>query len=205
MPFALSGVDRKKSGVFRSLQGGDPTKQKIMNVFKNVAAPFSTGSMLKGSVAYVALEVAVAKVLRKILKVDNKTYTELACVHAMTLPLLGGMSAMFANKDSLFTPYGTKKIAAHIKEGAKSLPALFTAQYVYDSYCHGIGLRFWTAKEALIMAVAKIMTRPIAAKLYGSAKIAQNAFDSVALLHTAQGYQSNLARKVAIKSRYDDP
>ena len=116
MPFVLSGADRKsKSGVFRPTKAHKDSKQsKFSNVFKNAVAPFSSGKIIKGSVTYIALEVIVAKILRKIMKVGDKTITELAVVHALSLPLLGGMSAAFNQDNRPSHPYGAKKIGSHI-------------------------------------------------------------------------------------------
>ncbi len=205
MPFVFSGENRKKkSGIFRRPESVEKKDSKIMNVFKNAVSPFSSGKALKGSVSYVALEVAVSKLLRKVMGMDNKSWTELCVVHALTLPILGGVGAMLSNNDGRPTRgYGAKKMAIHIKEGAKTVPALFTAQYVYNTYCHGLGLHFWSVKDALVMATAKILSRPIAAKLYAKSKFFQNAFDAIQLLHESQALQSNLRRSSAIKSRYD--
>jgi len=73
MPFVFSGEDRKKkSGVFRRPASIEKKDSKVMNIFKNLAAPFSSGKAIKGSISYVALEVLVSKLLRKIMQMDNK-------------------------------------------------------------------------------------------------------------------------------------
>ena len=205
MPFVFSGEDRKKkSGIFRRPDSINKKDSKASNIFKNMVAPFSSGKALKGSASYVALEVVVSKLLRKIMGMADKTWTELTVVHAMTLPLLGGVGAAFSADDvQPVRGYGAKKMQTHVKEGAKSVPALFTAQYCYNTYCHGLGLHFWTAKDALVMATAKILTRPIAAKLYKKSKFFQNAFDSIQLMQESQAYISNLRRSNKIRSRYD--
>jgi len=205
MPFAFSGNDRKKkSGILRRPETVPKDASKAMNVLKNMFVPFTSGKALKGSVSFIALEVAVAKLLRKIMKMDSKSYTELAIVHGLTLPILGGIGAAFNGKAAQpVRGYGAKKMAIHIKEGAKTVPALFTAQYCYNTYCHGLGLHFWTIKDALIMAASKILTRPIAAKLYQKSKFFQNAFDAVQLLHESQGSVSNLGRNPDAVSRYE--
>ena len=79
MPFVFSGEDRKKkSGVFRRPASIEKKDSKVMNIFKNLAAPFSSGKAIKGSISYVALEVLVSKLLRKIMQMDNKSWTELS-------------------------------------------------------------------------------------------------------------------------------
>ena len=152
MPFVFSGEDRKKkSGVFRRPASIEKKDSKVMNIFKNMASPFSSGKAIKGSISYVALEVLVSKLLRKIMQMDNKSWAELSVVHALTLPILGGVGAAFNGNDNQPTRgYGAKKMATHVKEGAKTVPALFTAQYVYNTYCHGLGLHFWSVKDALV-------------------------------------------------------
>ena len=95
MPFVFSGEDRKKkSGVFRRPASIEKKDSKVMNIFKNMASPFSSGKAIKGSMSYVALEVLVSKLLRKIMQMES--WTELSVVHAFDLlprvraPLLVG-------------------------------------------------------------------------------------------------------------------
>ena len=44
--------------------------------------------MVQGTIVYVAAEVLVVKILRKIMKADNKSIMELAAVHTVSLGIM---------------------------------------------------------------------------------------------------------------------
>ena len=197
MPFAVSGKDRKgKSGIFRRPDNWDKKDDKVSSIVKNAIAPINPkkSKVLQGSVIYVALEVAVSKLLRTIMRADNKTIAELAAVHTVSLGLMGGTGAAITNPQETVVPYGTKSVKQHIKQGAKGIPALFLAQYVYNTFFYGFTLSHFTMKDALIMAAAKVLTRPIASKLYPRAKFIQNGLDAQQLLEECQMKASNFRR-----------
>ena len=195
MPFAASGKNREgKSGIFRRAKNSPKEANKVSNVFKNAILPISSGAMVKGSAVYVALEVAVSKILRMVMGADNKGFIELAVVHTMSLALMGGVGASMQSTGESVTPYGEKKVSQHIKQGMKGVPALFLANYIYNTFFYGFYQGSFSTKNLLIMAAAKILTRPIASKVYPMSKFTQNAFDAQQLMETAQGLASNFAR-----------
>jgi hypothetical protein len=195
MPFAASGKDREgKSGIFRRAKNSPKEANKVSNVFKNAILPLSTGTMIKGSAVYVALEVAVSKILRMVMGADNKGFIELAVVHTMSLAIMGGVGASMQSTDEFLVPYGEKKVSQHIKQGMKGVPALFLANYIYNTFFYGFYQGSFSTKNLLIMAAAKILTRPIASKVYPMSKFTQNALDSQQLLETAQAAASNFKR-----------
>jgi hypothetical protein len=195
MPFAASGTDRKgKSGIFRRPENSPKEANKITNVFKNAILPLSTGPMIKGSAVYVALEVAVSKILRMVMGADNKGFIELAVVHTMSLALMGGVGASMSSTGEGLVPYGEKKVSQHVKQGVKGIPALFLANYIYNTFFYGFYQGNFSTKNLLIMAAAKILTRPIASKIYPMSKFTQNAFEAQQLMETAQSDASNFKR-----------
>lgn len=197
MPFKASGKQLEgKSGIFRTHKSVAKEDKKPANIIKNALNTLNpmTPKVLQGSIIYVALEVAVSKVLRKIMRADTKSYTELAVVHSMSLGFMGGTSVALNNPGSIGTLYSDKRMLKHVKQGAKGIPALFIAQYVYNTFFYGFGLTFFSMKDALIMGAAKILTRPIAAQLYKRAKFVQNGLDAQSSVEQAQMVGSNLAR-----------
>ena len=189
----LTGKDSEQSGFFRS--GGkdsddkDYPNQKMSNIFKNAILPldFRKGKVVQGTLVYVAAEVLVSKVLRRIMKADNKTIMELAAVHTISLGIMGGTSAVFSMEDG----YGAKDFAKKVKGGAMGIPALFVAQYIYNTFGKGFHMPFWSMKDALIMAAAKILTRPLLAMVYDKSKFTQNALDAQSLAEHLQVKASN--------------
>ena len=200
MPFAASGEDRKgRSGIFRRPAKDPKEDSKLSNVFKNAIIPLSSGPMLKGSLTYVALEVAVSKVLRRISGAANKGILELAVIHTMSLALMGGVGASMTSPNETLVPYGEKRIRQHIKQGMKGVPALFLANYIYNTFFYGFLFGGFSMRDAMITAAAKILTRPIASKVYPMAKFTQNALDGQQLMEEAQLMGSNFSRIVAAK------
>ncbi len=206
MPFQMSGTGKGegKSGFLmrNASQKADKT-QKVANVFKNAIRPISTGPAIKGTAVYVALEVAVSKLLRTIMRSDTKGVMELATVHTISLGLMGGLSAPLNNPDEGPVQYGAKSINRHITQGAKGIPALFLAQYIYQTFFNGFSMTFWSMKDALIMMAAKILTRPIAAKLaYNNIKFAQGALDDQHMMELIQSIESNF-RRIPESARFE--
>ena len=197
MPFALSGKPRGgKSGIIRTPANDPPDSNSPVNVAMNSIAPLDprTPKVLQGTVTYVALEVAVSKLLRMIMGGNNKSYMELAAVHTISLGLMGGVSAAFSTPGSVTIPFGVERTMAHVQQGAKGIPAMFIAQYVYNTFFSGFRMSFFSIKDALIMGAAKILTRPIAAQLHQRIKFMQNGLEGQQLLEEAQGLASNFAR-----------
>ena len=206
MPFLMSGKESEgKSGFVRRSAGQKADdSQKMSNIFKNAIRPISSGPQIKGTLTYVALEVAVSKLLRTIMKADSKTVAELAVVHSISLGLMGGTGAALNNPSESVLPYGEKSSRRQIMQGAKGIPALYLAQYIYQTFFNGFSMTFWSVKDALIMAAAKILTRPIAAKLYGKNKFLQNSLDAQQFLEWNQNKFSNF-RRIPDGDRYQKP
>ena len=116
------------------------------------------------------------------MRADNKSVMELAAVHTISLGLMGGTTAVFSMEDG----YGAKDFSKKIKGGAMGIPALFVAQYVYNTFGRGFHMPFWSMKDALIMAAAKILTRPLLAMVYDKSQFTQNALDAQALMEDMQ-------------------
>ena len=196
----MTGTEGKsKSGWFRS--GDDSTSsdstdypnKTMSNIFKNAILPldFRKGKVVQGTAVYVAAEVIVSKVLRRIMKADNKSIIELAAVHTISLGLMGGTGAIFKMEDG----YGAKDFSKKIKSGAMGIPALFIAQYVYNTFGKGFHMPFWSMRDALIMAAAKILTRPLLSMIYDKSKFTQNALDAQHLAEQLQVKASTFKSK----------
>ena len=185
------------SGFFRS--GGNKSddadfpNKKMSNIFKNAILPldFRKGKVVQGTILYVATEVLVAKILRRIMKAENKSIMELAAVHTISLGFMGGTTAIFKKEEG----WGSKNISDQVKAGAMGIPAVFIAQYVYNTFGKGFHLPFWSMKDALIMAAAKILTRPLLGMVYDKSKFTQNALDAQQLLEDEQIRASNFRSK----------
>jgi hypothetical protein len=193
----LAGKDKKSSGFFKSgdkaSDDRDYPNQKMSNIFKNAILPldFRKGKVVQGTLVYVAAEVLVSKVLRRIMKADNKSVMELAAVHTISLGVMGGTTAVFTKEDG----YGADDFSKKIKGGAMGIPAVFIGQYIYNTFGKGFHMPFWSMKDALIMAAAKILTRPLLAMVYDKSKFTQNALDAQGLLEDMQVRASTFKKK----------
>jgi hypothetical protein len=195
MPFAVSGKDREgRSGIFRKPKKFTKEENSIKNIFKNAILPLNGGKMLKGSALYIALEVAVSKLLRRIMGGNNKTIPELVMMHLISLGIMGGVSASMTSPNENIVPYGAPSIKQHAKQGMKGVLPLYIAQYIQQTFYSGFYMGAISLREAAITAAAKILTRPIASKIYPKGKFFQNAFEAQQLMEEMQMVGSNFAR-----------
>lgn len=118
------------------------------------------GTLVLGAAEYVAVEVAVSKIVRSVLKMENRGIFELAFIHALSIPLLGGLGAPFgAEQKSILSAAGGYTQAFY--DGAKGIPAVLAAQWVVATASRGFHFPWFTFKDLLITAGSKAITRPL--------------------------------------------
>ena len=141
------------------------SEEGITNVLMNAVQPvdFRHGSQVAGAAEYVAAEVLVSYFARYIFKMERRTIAELAAIHAVSIPLIGGLVAGVddANIFSYNSPWGDL-----VQDGAKGVPAVFVAQYICNTALQGLHAPKLAFGDILMTAGAKIVTRPIIALLY---------------------------------------
>lgn len=105
----------------------------------------------------VFIEVAVSKILRKILRMEDRGILHLTAVHYISQPIMGGFIAPLGKprptKDSTYTQA--------LIDGAKGVPAVWFAQYVVNTSLRGLHVPGLSMKEAFITAAAKALSRPL--------------------------------------------
>ena len=105
----------------------------------------------------VFVEVAVSKVLRKILRMGDKGILHLSAVHYLSQPVMGGFIApLGATRKTSDATYTETLI-----DGAKGVPAVWFAQYVVNTSLRGLHVPGISMKEAFITAAAKALSRPL--------------------------------------------
>ena len=166
------------------------------NVLTNVITPVDPRrtDLLLGSLEYVAAEVIVAKLVRKIIKADNKGWAELAYVHTLSLPFMGGAGAFFDGSE----PYeGTDKkgekigFSTQLMDGAKGIPAVLLAQYIMASFTKGFHTPWFNMKDLLITAGTKAITRPVVGFVYSY--LPTNVQDNLVLLEILFSRQRDIS------------
>ena len=165
----------------------DADKTDYTNIATNVLLPFDPRrtKLLMGSLEYIAAEVVVAKVVRKIIKADNKGWLELAYVHALSLPFMGGTAAFFERNEAYDGKDASGKditFTTQLMDGAKGIPAVLVAQYIIESISKGFHAPWFNMKDLLITAGTKAITRPIVGFIYKY--LPDNAKDNLAILDT---------------------
>ena len=172
------------------------------NIASNVIVPFDPRrtQLLMGSLEYVAAEVVVAKMVRKIIKADNKGWLQLAYVHAISLPFMGGTAAFFEeNTDFEGADQATGQpvgVTKQFMDGAKGIPAVLLAQYIIDSMTKGFHAPWFNMKDLLITAGTKAITRPVIGFVFKY--LPKNAADNlkvVDILIKRQRQNSSLKQK----------
>ena len=163
----------------------------IKNVFFNAILPYDVRKtkLVVGCAQLVAVEVAMAKVIRKILGMANRGITELALIHAVSLPFLGGLAGFFEPAGGL----GGEEFSASFMQGAKAVPAVFLAQYLISTGALGFHVPKFSMNDVLVTAASKILTRPLIVALYPKLpETLQKNFDLENSMEQAQNAASNL-------------
>lgn len=161
------------------------------NVFNNAILPFDVRkyNLVAGSAQLVAIEVIVSKLIRKILGMGGRGFAELATIHAVSLPFLGGLSGFFdANQQ-----YSNQDQTNALQDGAKGVPAVFFAQYIVNVAARGLHVPKFSFKEVLVTAASKTLSRPLIVLMYPKLHRAlQTNFRQVNRMEQLQNANSNL-------------
>lgn len=165
-----------------------------LNIPQNAILPFDVRryKLALGSAEYIAIEVLISKLLRMLLKRNNKTWVELATVHAVSLSYMGGAAGFLAPPGSLEDSFTNQLI-----DGAKGVPAVFLAQYTVDTGTRGFHIPFtkWGVTDVFISAASKALSRPLFGLLYPFVKgVVGSPLDLVNEMVSRQTNSSSLAK-----------
>ena len=135
--------------------------QSAQNILSNAAIPvdFRRDSQLIGTAEYVAAEVLVSKIVRSVLKMEQRNILDLAFVHVLSIPFLGGLAAPFGGQAAI-DDAGAGYTKA-LTDGAKGIPAVLAAQWILATASKGFHFPWFTMKDLLITAGSKAITRPL--------------------------------------------
>ena len=139
--------------------------KKIQNVVDAAITPVDVRKFRQvlGAAEYISAEVLVSYLARYVFKMEKRTIMELAAIHAVSLPFIGGLAAAVDKPN----PLGYEApVSDQFYDGAKGIPAVFLAQYTVNTALSGLHAPRINAKDILITAAAKLATRPILSFLY---------------------------------------
>ena len=136
---------------------------KMLNIPANAVLPFNPlrNQLLLGSAEYIAIEAVVSRLFRILLKLPQKSWTELLGVHAISMAYMGGAGAFAGETKNLDAP-----LSEQFKDGAKGIPAILLAKATYDTLNRGFHVPKWSFSDVMISAAAKAISRPIFSLLY---------------------------------------
>ena len=137
----------------------------ITNSAKNLTLPFSAGTNAAiGGVEYITIEVLVDMILRMILRAPKRGVFQLAVIHALTLPMIGGITRLYGDAP---IDYSGGSLLDQTKDGASGIPAVFLAQYVYSSAFRGFYIpRGFSMRDILVTALAKTVSKPLISSVW---------------------------------------
>ena len=168
--------------------------EQAQNVLSNAIAPvdFRKAKQLVGTVEYVAAEVLVSKVVRTVLKLENRGIFELAFVHLLSIPFMGGIGAPFGNIRNVHTTNGYGQAAV---DGAKGIPGVLIAQWILATASKGFHFPWFNMKDLMITAGSKVLSRPLVYSILDKLPVdAQAGFAVMDQLIQNQVGKSNLSR-----------
>ena len=133
--------------------------KNLMNVPKNLLAPFAGTDRIVGSLTTISSEMIVAKILRNFINAPPASWTDLFFIHTISLPFLGGLTGFMDPPEPIAK--GSKWIG-QVQAGAQGVPAVMLAQYIWTTALGaGFHLPTFSMSDVLLTAGAKTLTRPL--------------------------------------------
>ena len=175
-----------------SIESREAEEKKVSNTFMAAISPVDVrnGTFVIGSVSHVALEVLLSYIVRRLTGSERRGLLELTAIHALSIPLQGGLSAFADGAHPLYleAPFGSLFV-----DGAKGIPAVFATTYMVNVATSGFHKPKLSFRDILITAASKIISRPIMGIAYGQlGKEFRNGQDAVEASFAQQRYQSIL-------------
>ena len=166
--------------------------EQVQNVLSNAVAPvdFRKAKQLIGTVELIAVEVLVSKIVRTVLRMENRGLVDLAFVHLLSIPFMGGIAAPFGTVRNIHTTNGYGQAAM---DGAKGIPGVLIAQWIIATASKGFHFPWFNLKDLLITAGSKALSRPLVYSVIDKLPIdAQAGFAVLDQLFQNQVAKSNL-------------
>ena len=137
----------------------------IQNVPMNLVVPvdFRKQSLLSGTVTSIALETIVSRMLRQLTGIQKRGWMELATIHAIAQPFLGGLN-YFNNKERASS---SPSFMTALQDGAKDTPAVLVAAYIAQVGQSGFTIPRIGVQDTIMVLVAKAVTRAIQIQVAG--------------------------------------
>ena len=135
-------------------------KETFTNIIETAVIPIDlrNSEVVFGAAEYVFFEVFTHWMLMYFFKFERRSFMELAAIHTVSLPFIGGGAAFveFPHPMGYEAPWGDL-----VMDGAKGIPAVFAAQYVVNTALKGLHAPSIKFKEVLTTCAAKILSRLI--------------------------------------------
>ena len=147
------------------MSSSQQVEDSAWNIVNTAIQPidFRKPAQVFGVAEYVAAEVLVSYFARWLFKSEKRTLLELAAIHTVAIPFVGGLSGFSGDNHSLGyeAPFGNL-----FQDGAKGISAVFASQYVCNTALQGLHAPRLNFQDILVTAGAKLVTRPILSVLY---------------------------------------
>ena len=147
---------------------------------------------LQGTAQNLVVEVIIAKLLRMILR-QPKGFLRIAAELLAGYALQGGTMGPFQPAKN----FNASSYTDTLQDGAKAVPSLLLGIYCVNAGSgQGLHVPKGGARDLLVPALAKTLSRPVLKMLYGYSSVTmQQAFDAFEVMVYRQHNNSNLKTK----------
>ena len=139
--------------------------ESFVNILETAVIPIDLrkAEVVFGAAEYVFFEVFTHWMLMYLFKFEKRSLVELAAIHSVSLPFIGGLGAFtdFPHALGYEAPWGSILV-----DGAKGVPAVFAAQYLVNTALKGIHAPSVRFNEILTTIAAKILSRVLISSGY---------------------------------------
>ena len=146
---------------------GDAVKG-YSNAFWNSIEPFMSGKSFQGTLEYVAIEVLVSQLLRRIAFGLPYNWMASSEIHLMSVPLIGQLNFGKPFGDLERSKDAKVEFSSEVTDGAKKIPAVLAAYLAHKIRTDGFRLPAFANKEVMAMLLGKMVSRPLTAYIFSS-------------------------------------
>ena len=144
------------------------TNKGYTNAFWNTLEPFMDGKSIQGAAQYVAIEVMVGQLIRRVafgLPFNWMASTE---IHTLSVPMIGQLNFGDPFKDFVRDSKGKVEVSEAATDGAKAIPGTLVGYCAHKIRQDGLKIPSFGNKDVMALLIGKVVSRPLMAYMFSS-------------------------------------
>ena len=143
-------------------------KKGYTNAFWNTLEPFMNGKSIQGAGQYVAIEVLVGQLIRRVAFGLPYNWLDATETHVYSVPVIGQLNFGEPFGELVRDPKGKVEMSKEATDGAKAIPGALIGYCAHKIRQDGLKIPNFASKDVMALLIGKIVSRPLMAYLFSS-------------------------------------